>query len=78
MKKPTLKLLRQIVKSIGVHRLPFDIRELQKGFMIEAEHGTVNPITNVTNDDPVLTTKIAMAHLFENPNYYKILSQVNL
>ena len=34
------------------------------------EHGKVNPLTNVTNDDLIKTAKIALAHLNEFPNYY--------
>ena len=34
------------------------------------EHGLVNPLTNVTNDNLLLTAKIALAHLNEFPNYY--------
>ena len=37
---------------------------------IGLEHGTINPETNVTNDNLILTTKIALAHLNEFPNYY--------
>ena len=37
---------------------------------VELEHGTVSPATNVTNDDPILTAKIALAHLNEFPDYY--------
>ena len=37
---------------------------------IELEHGLVNPETNVSNDDLVITAKIALAHLNEFPNYY--------
>ena len=44
--------------------------ELLEGINIELEHGKVNPATNVTNDDLILTTKIALAHLNEFPNYY--------
>lgn len=37
---------------------------------IEKEHGKINMKTNVTNDDPIITAKIALAHLNEFPNYY--------
>ena len=37
---------------------------------VELEHGYVNPNTNVTNDDLLITAKIALAHLKEYPNYY--------
>lgn len=48
----------------------FTPQELLIGINIELEHGKVNPKTNVTNDDLELTTKIALAHLNEFPNYY--------
>lgn len=53
--------------------IPFDKftpEEFLEGLNIEAEHGKINPITNVTNDDLVTTAKIAFAHLNEFPNYY--------
>ena len=34
------------------------------------EHGTVDANTNVSNDDPIVTGKIALAHLNEFPDYY--------
>ena len=48
----------------------FTPEELLTGINIELEHGKINPITNVTNNDLITTTKIALAHLNEFPNYY--------
>jgi len=48
----------------------FTLEDLLEGINIENEHGTKNPKTNVTNDNLVLTAKIALAHLNEFPNYY--------
>lgn len=48
----------------------FSPEELLNGMNIELEHGLINPKTNVTDDDLVMTTKIALAHLNEFPNYY--------
>ena len=48
----------------------FSPEELLDGMNIELEHGLVSPKTNVTDDDMVMTTKIALAHLNEFPNYY--------
>ena len=48
----------------------FSIKDLLKGINIELEHGKINPLTNVTNDDLIMTGKIALAHLMEYPNYY--------
>ena len=40
------------------------------GLDVELEHGTVDPDTNVTNDDALMTGKIALAHLNEFSDYY--------
>ena len=54
--------------NIDFSRFPFD--DFKRGIMIEMEHGLINPLTNVTNDDLLKTAKIALAHLNEYPNYY--------
>jgi hypothetical protein len=41
---------------------------------VELEHGRRDPQTNVTNDDPLTTGKIALAHLRELPDYYTRLA----
>ena len=43
---------------------------------MEFEHGAHDPETNVTNDDVVLTGKIAWAHLKEFPDYYTRLDRL--
>ena len=48
----------------------FSPEDLLRGLNIELEHGLINERTNVTNDDLLLTAKIALAHLKEFPNYY--------
>lgn len=63
----------EILKTAQVLGVTFDnftIDDLITGVNIEKEHGTINYITNVTNDDLVLTMKIALAHLNEFLNYY--------
>lgn len=54
----------------------FEIEDFLKGMNVEAEHGKDDPQTNVTNDDPVLTGKIALAHLKEDPKYYDKLQKM--
>ncbi len=54
--------------NIDFSRFPFD--DFKRGVQIEFEHGFINPLTNVTNDDLLKTAKIALAHLNEFPNYY--------
>lgn len=48
----------------------FPPEDLLRGLNIELEHGFINKSTNVTNDDLLLTAKIALTHLKEFPNYY--------
>ena len=54
----------------------YDAGEFYMGINVELEHGTVDPATNVTDDDPVVTAKIALAHLNELPNYYTLLEEM--
>ena len=58
------------VNEMGISLDKFSIKDLLTGLNIELEHGTVNKVTNVTNDDLIMTGKIALAHLMEYPNYY--------
>ncbi len=46
------------------------------GLNIELEHGKRNACTNVTDNDEILTAKIAMAHLSEFPDYYTRLDKL--
>lgn len=55
---------------LGIDFKNFTPEELLTGMNIEKEHGTISPKTNVTNNDIITTTKIALAHLNEFPNYY--------
>jgi hypothetical protein len=54
----------------------FDLDQLRRGMTVELEHGTVEPRTNVTNDDLAMTAKIAWAHLLEYPDYYDRLDKL--
>ncbi len=55
---------------LGITFSEYTLEEFLDGINIELEHGTVNPQTNVTNDNLIITAKIALAHLNEFPNYY--------
>jgi hypothetical protein len=56
--------------QLGINWDKFDIEQFRMGMEVELEHGTVNPLTNVTDDDLLMTGKIALAHLNEFPDYY--------
>ena len=59
-----------VSKLLGVNFDKFTLEDFLEGINIELEHGLVNLETNVTNDDLIMTAKIALAHLNEFPNYY--------
>ncbi len=54
----------------------FDVDQFRRGMDVELEHGTRDPLTNVTNDDPIMTGKIALAHLNEFSDYYDRLKEM--
>jgi hypothetical protein len=53
-----------------------DLEQFRIGLGVELEHGLIDPETNVTNDDLIMTGKIALAHLHEIPDYYTRLNQM--
>ncbi|MGZ4148814.1 MAG: DUF5661 family protein [Actinomycetota bacterium] len=55
---------------------PFDLDQFRRGMDVELEHGRRDPATNVTNDDPLTTGRIALAHLKEIPDYYDRLAEM--
>ena len=61
---------KEIGEKLGIDWSKFDVEQFRVGMDVELEHGKVDPHTNVTNDDPLLTGKIALAHLNEFPDYY--------
>ncbi len=67
---------KQIGDSLGIDWKKFNVEQFQMGLEVELEHGTRDPKTNVTNDDLLLTGKIASAHLNEFPDYYTRLAKM--
>lgn len=69
---------RRLGSEIGIDwaSAPFDVDQFRMGMEVEFEHGSHDPQTNVTNDDPLLTAKIALAHLKELPDYYTRLKKM--
>ena len=66
----TAKTAKEIGEALGIDWTKFDVEQFRIGMDVELEHGTENSVTNVTNDDPLMTGKIALAHLNEFPDYY--------
>ena len=65
-----------IAKYLKIEFDKFDLAQFRTGLNVELEHGNINPVTNVTNDDSILTGKIALAHLNEFPDYYIRLTKM--
>lgn len=65
-----------VAKQLCIRWDRFDLEQFRAGLRVELEHGAVNPATNVTNDDLLLTGKIALAHLTEFPDYYTRLAKM--
>ncbi len=76
-KKPfTTEDATRIGKILGITWSQYDVEQFRMGLDVELEHGLIDPATNVTNDDPVITGKIALAHLNEFPDYYTRLAKM--
>lgn len=69
-KKFSAEEARKIGEKLGITWNKFDVDQFRRGLDVESEHGLVSPQTNVTNDDPIFTGKIALAHLNEFADYY--------
>jgi hypothetical protein len=67
---------RSIGTRLGIDWAQIDLEQFRRGLEVELEHGALDPETNVTHDDPVLTAKIAWAHLKEIRDYYTRLDQL--
>ena len=67
---------QRIGSEIGIDwdAIPFDIEQFRLGLEVELEHGSHDVETDVTHDDPLLTGRIAWAHLKELPDYYTLLA----
>jgi Protein of unknown function (DUF5661) len=68
-KQTTLGEARRVGDAIGVDWGRFDVEQFRAGMDVECEHGAHDPQTNVTGDDPIITGKIAFAHMKEFPDY---------
>jgi hypothetical protein len=66
----------RVGKELGINWNEVDVEQFRMGLEVELEHGVRNAVTNVTNDDLILTGKIALAHLGELPDYYTRLREM--
>ena len=66
----TAEEAKEVGDKLGIDWKDFDVEQFRMGMDVELEHGAHDPETNVTDDDALLTGKIAWAHLKEFPDYY--------
>ena len=72
----TIDEARSIGDRIWIDWSKFDLEEFRHGLEVELEHGSHDPQTKVTNDDEIMTGKIALAHLKEIGDYYTRLAKM--
>jgi hypothetical protein len=75
-RRTTIEEARRVGDLIGVDWQTYDVEQFRLGMDVEFEHGRHDPQTDVTHDDPVLTGKIALAHMKEFPDYYERLERM--
>lgn len=72
----TAEEAKEIGDKLGIKWDKWDVGQFRRGMDVELEHGKISPSTNVTNDNPIMTGKIALAHLNEFPDYYDRLEKL--
>jgi len=75
-KRFTEEQAREIGEKLGIKWDKFDVDQFRRGMDVELEHGSRDSLTNVTEDNPLITGKIALAHLNEFPDYYDRLEKM--
>jgi hypothetical protein len=72
------KEARIILAEVNTEGMKINLEDFRRGIEVELEHGTRFKDANVTNNHPVLTGKIVLAHLKETLDYYKLLEVAEL
>jgi hypothetical protein len=67
-----------ILKNVNTEKMKIPLEEFRRGLEVELEHGTMFKDSNVTNNHPLLTGKIVLAHLKEMMDYYERLEVAEL
>ena len=80
LSKPEVELSEAVIirDLVGGEALEVSAEEFRKGLEVELEHGIGFPDANVTNNHPILTGKIVLAHLKESLDYYTRLDVAEL
>jgi hypothetical protein len=76
--KATTQEAQKILKAVNTEKMPIDVEEFCAGLDVELEHGTRFSDANITNNHPIVTGKIVLAHMKESLDYYKLLDVAEL
>lgn len=76
--KVTLKEAKRILREIDSHGMKIEPEQFRAGLDVELEHGTMYKEANVTNNHPVITGMIVLAHMKESLDYYRRLEVAEL
>jgi len=76
--KVSPKEAKVILTLVNTEKMKIDLEEFRKGLEVELEHGIRFKDANVTNNHPIITGMIVLAHLKESLDYYKLLDVAEL
>ena len=76
--KVNVKDAKIILSRVNTEKMPIPLEAFRRGLQVELEHGTRFKDANVTNNHPLLTGKIVLAHLKEMMDYYERLEVAEL
>lgn len=76
--KVTLNEAKRILREIDSRGMKIEPEQFKAGLEVELEHGTMYKEANVTNNHPVITGKIVLAHMIESLDYYRRLEVAEL
>jgi hypothetical protein len=60
-----------ILEIVNTKSMDIPLEDFRKGLEVELEHGTRFDDANVTNNHPILSGRIVIAHLKETMDYYR-------
>lgn len=72
----TTEEAKKIGEQLGIKWDRWDVEQFRRGLDVELEHGKIHKITNITDDNPIMTGKISLAHLNEFADYYTRLAKL--
>ena len=76
--KVTLTEAKVILAELGIKGMEIEPKEFRAGLEVELEHGVQFKDANVTNNHPLLTGLIVLAHFKESLDYYRLLEVAEL